>query len=91
MGSRRPKNESRPAIGGLAGWLLQRLRGAKRAAPRLALLERITVAPRQTLALVEAEGRKFLVATSADGSAAFCELNRTSENRAARSRARTSW
>jgi hypothetical protein len=89
MGSRKSKIESRPAVGGLAGWLFQRMRGAKRAAPRLALLERITVAPRQTLALVEAEGRKFLVATSADGSPAFCELRGLSGDRA--SRVRASW
>jgi hypothetical protein len=34
-------------------------RQAARAEPRLALLERIALAPRQSLALVEAEGRRF--------------------------------
>jgi len=87
--SRRPKVELHAAIGGLAGWLLRRFRGERRTAPRLALLERITLAPRQTLALVEAEGRRFLVATSADGSPAFCALHVPAT--AARRSARVSW
>ncbi|MGD0628911.1 MAG: flagellar biosynthetic protein FliO, partial [Terracidiphilus sp.] len=62
-------------IGGLAGWLLGKLRVARRPAPRLAVLERISLAPRQWLALVEAEGRRFLVATSAEGTPAFFALD----------------
>jgi hypothetical protein len=69
--------------GAFTGWLVSRVlglvagrvRGARRSGPRLALLERIALAPRQTLALVEAEGRRFLVATSADGSPAFYALD----------------
>ena len=65
-------------IGGLAGWLLARLRGEPAAAqPRLALLERIALAPRQSLALVEAEGRRILVATSAEGGAGILSAGRT--------------
>lgn len=60
---------------GLAGWLLGRLRNGARPQPRLALLERITLAPRQTLALVEAEGRRFLVATSPEGAPALFPLD----------------
>jgi hypothetical protein len=60
---------------GLAGWLLSRLRRSERPRPRLELLERIALAPRQSLALVEAEGRRFLVATSAEGAAAFYALD----------------
>jgi hypothetical protein len=41
----------------------------------MALLERITLAPRQSLSLVEADGRRFLIATSADGAPAFYALN----------------
>jgi flagellar biogenesis protein FliO len=63
------------AVGGLAGWLLGRLRVARRPQPRLALLERIALAPRQSLALVEAEGRRFLVATSPEGAPAFYALD----------------
>jgi hypothetical protein len=66
---------TRPVIGGLAGWLLGRLRGVRRPAPRLAVLERISLAPRQSLALVEAEGRRFLVATSPEGTPAFYALD----------------
>jgi hypothetical protein len=62
-------------VGGVAGWLLKRLRAARRSEPRLAVLERITLAPRQSLALVEAEGRRFLVATSPEGTPAFYPLD----------------
>ena len=74
-------------LGGLAGWLWTRLRRNSRPRPRLALVERITLAPRQSLALVEAEGRRFLVATSAEGSPAFYPL----EARRKAGRARVSW
>jgi hypothetical protein len=57
-----------------AQWL-KRTRLRERQAPRLALVERIALAPRQTLALVEAEGRRLLVAISADGSPAFLALD----------------
>lgn len=65
----------KPAVGGVAGWLLGRLGGRRRPQPRLELLERIALAPRQSLALVEAEGRRFLVATSAEGGPAFYALD----------------
>ncbi|MGD0830663.1 MAG: flagellar biosynthetic protein FliO [Terracidiphilus sp.] len=63
------------AVGGLAGWLLGRLRARGGARPRLALVERIALAPKQSLALVEAEGRRFLVATSPEGAPAFYALD----------------
>jgi hypothetical protein len=65
-----------PPAGGVAGWLLDKLRARRRPEPRLELLKRITLAPRQSLALVEAEGRRFLVATSAEGGPAFYALDR---------------
>jgi len=74
--SKSPTNAPAP-VGGLAGWLLRRLNAARRSPARLAVLERITLAPRQSLALVEAEGRRFLVATSPEGSAAFYALDQT--------------
>jgi|WetSurMetagenome_2_1015567.scaffolds.fasta_scaffold809056_2 flagellar biogenesis protein FliO len=61
--------------GGLAIWLLDRLRRSLPPQPRLALVERITLAPRHSLALVEAEGRRFLVATSQDSGPAFYALD----------------
>jgi len=60
---------------GLAGWLLARIGVRREARPRLALVERIALAPRQSLALVEAEGRRFLVATSPEGAPAFYPLD----------------
>jgi len=64
----------------LLGWLRGRLQGTGRAPARLALLERITIAPRQSLALVEAEGRRFLVATSPEGGPAFYALDQQAGN-----------
>jgi len=72
-----PARVAKSPIGGVAGWLLGRLRGLRPAPPRLAVLERITLAPRQSLALVEAEGRRFLVATSPEGTPAFYPLDAT--------------
>lgn len=64
---------------GLAGWLLKLLRNRATASgecrQRLALVERISLAPRQSLVLVEAEGRRILVALSPDGAPAFHALD----------------
>lgn len=83
---------------GLGAWLVETLRGRRRAEPRLALLERISLAPRQSLALVEAEGQRILVATSTDGGQAFFPLDgscgvrpRAATNSASKARSRTSW
>lgn len=62
-------------IGGMAGWLIERLRGRRAEPRRLAVLERIALAPRQSLALVEAEGRRILVAISTEGGPAFYPLD----------------
>jgi flagellar biogenesis protein FliO len=82
-------------VGGLAGWLLSRLRGwlrsGGRSQPRLTLLERIALAPRQSLALVEAEGRRFLVATSPEGAPAFYALDERAGPARARVAERVSW
>jgi hypothetical protein len=61
--------------GGLAGWLLDRIRRNVRPRPRLRLLERIALAPRQALALIEADGQRLLVATSPEGAPAFFPLD----------------
>jgi flagellar biogenesis protein FliO len=68
-------------IGGIAGWLLSRLRGREREHARLELVDRIALAPRQSLVLIEAEGRRILVATSAEGSPAFYPLDHRSNTR----------
>jgi flagellar biogenesis protein FliO len=72
---RRDDNATTAAVGGLAGWLMERLKARGRRQPRLELVERIALAPRQSLALVEAEGRRFLVATSPEGAPAFYALD----------------
>jgi hypothetical protein len=83
---------SAPTIGGLAGWLLARLGPHRRPRPSLALIERITLAPRQSLALVEAEGRRFLIATSAEGAPAFYALeDKDGRHVRAAARTRVSW
>lgn len=90
-----------PGPGGLTGWLLgralDRFRRSGHKPARLALIERIALAPRQSLALVEAEGRRVLVATSADGPPVFYPLDsRTAPTRSASAprrptAARASW
>ena len=58
----------------LTAWLLRRFRRREFQHPRLALVERIILAPRQTLALIEADGQRVLVATSPEGAPAFFRL-----------------
>lgn len=52
---------------GLGAWLLERLQQRSVAEPRLRMLERIRVTPRQTMALIEADGERFLVAAGESG------------------------
>ena len=90
-------NAKTTPIGGIAGWVLGRLRAGGRARSRLELVERITLAPRQSLALIEAEGRRFLVATSPEGAPAFYALDErpplgiSRQSGAARPAVRVSW
>jgi flagellar biogenesis protein FliO len=80
--------------GGLAVWLLKKLAaGAQVRAQRksrLALVDRISLAPRQSLVLVEAEGRRILVATSQDGGPAFHALDGSPASVSARAMRRSS-
>jgi flagellar biogenesis protein FliO len=73
-------------VGRLAGGSRRR----ERPKPRLALVERVSLAPRQSLALVEAEGRKFLVATSHDSGTTFYALGESPRQAAPRAQ-RVSW
>jgi hypothetical protein len=98
---RKARSEGRGQIGGRAGLLfgwakarLRKLRKSADAQPRLALVERIALAPRQSLALVEAEGRRILVAISAEGGPAFYALDERLQPAAMRrgaARTRISW
>lgn len=77
-----------------AGWtgrLVDWLRREHRPQPRLELLEKISLAPKQSLALVEADGRRFLVASSAEGTPAFYPLSARTVARPAARRVRVSW
>jgi flagellar biogenesis protein FliO len=76
---------------GLAAWLLKRFRpGGVRRARRLELVDRIALAPRQSVALIEAGGRRFLVASSAEGTPAFYPLD-AAPAAGRLSRGRVSW
>lgn len=59
----------------LAAWILHRWHTAAARPAQLHLLSRIQLAPRQTVALLEADGVRLLVATSADGAASFFPLH----------------
>jgi len=83
------------APGGLVGWLLARLRRRPGTERRLVLVERITLGQRQTLSLVQADGRSILVANSSDG-ASFYPLEGRDSSRGgdmypARKQGRVSW
>jgi Flagellar biosynthesis protein, FliO len=77
--------------GGIAGRILRRLMRGQAQEPRLALLERIALAPRHSLALVEADGRRLLVATSAESGPVFYALDAGGSSRADRPGRRISW
>ena len=81
--------------GGFAAWLAGRLGHRSQPRPSLQLIDRITLAPRQCLALVEVDGQRVLVATSSEGASAFYALPNHSASlarvRAVRSAARLSW
>lgn len=62
-------------VRGIVGWLFARMQPRARSEARLAVLDRISLAPRQTLALIEAEGRRLLVATSPDAAPTFYALD----------------
>jgi hypothetical protein len=59
---------------GIAGWLLRCWRRSTEHPARLALVERIALSPKHSLALIEADGVRLLVATSADGAPVFFSL-----------------
>lgn len=62
-------------VRGVVGWVLDRLHPTARPRPLLAIVERIALAPRQSLVLVEAGGRRLLVATVPDRTPAFYPLD----------------
>jgi flagellar biogenesis protein FliO len=91
--------KGRLAPAGLAGWLASRFCNAKERlrrghgrAPRLVVAERVTLGPRQTVALLEADGKRLVVAMSAEGAPAFFSLDeRVRGVSRLESKARLSW
>lgn len=77
-------------IAGLAGWLFAHLRHEPRPAPRLILRQRIALGPRQHVSLIEADGRRFLVATGSENGSTFHALDPQPRPGLASTR-RTSW
>lgn len=77
-GRNRETLDLRSSVNGLTDRLLQQFRrqfkGMAQAPPRLVLIERIALAPRQSLALVEAEGQQLLIATSPESAPVFYAL-----------------
>ena len=69
----------------LAGWIRRNWPPSAASVPRLALIARIPLGPRQAVALVEAEGMHLLVATSADGAASFFPLHPATRSNAVES------
>ncbi|HWA94500.1 MAG TPA: flagellar biosynthetic protein FliO [Terracidiphilus sp.] len=55
-----------------SGWRMERK--AAQQASRLAIVERIPLAPRHQLALIEADGQRLLVALNQEGAPAFYPL-----------------
>ena len=80
--------EDRQKRPGLGAFLFERLRRATKQ-PQLALIERINLAPRQTVALIEADGQRLLVATSPDGAPSFYPLKPTASRSSATRRRST--
>jgi flagellar biogenesis protein FliO len=76
----RVSKDAKSRLGGLAGWLVEKLRREAMSERHLTLVERIALAPKQSLALVEAEGHRLLVAFSADGAPVFHALNEIRSN-----------
>ena len=70
-----PRHQLAKRLGsGLAAWLLNNWQPSLARPVRLALIARVPLGPRQSVALIEAEGMHLLVATSADGAASFFPL-----------------
>jgi hypothetical protein len=61
---------------------MKRLRAEKGARSRLKLMERITIAPRQTVALIEADGQRLLAACAPEGAPAIYPLRSGVDTRA---------
>jgi hypothetical protein len=66
---------------GVTAWVFERIRRRSAMRSRMAVLEKISFAPRQSLALIEVDGERVLVGSSQDGSPQFYRLNAISRSR----------
>ena len=60
--------------------IFERLSRRATAIPKMAVLERVNVAPRQFIALIDVEGEKLLVSASQNGSPRFFRLTASRGN-----------
>ncbi len=74
-GDKHPIQSTPGAIARTANWLLHRLARREPSEERLRLVQRIALSPKQSLTLVEVEGRRLLLATGSDGAPAFYALD----------------
>jgi hypothetical protein len=72
---RSAQRDTRTQLAGVAGWLFRIWHRSSAPPARLALIERIVLGPKQSLALVEAEGVMVLVAISPENSPMFLRLH----------------
>lgn len=88
VGQRQPAPHATPRERiGMTTWLLDRFHRRAAQQPRLALVERILLAPRQIVALIEADGQRLLVAISSEGAPVFFPLpHKPNSSRVARRR-----
>jgi flagellar biogenesis protein FliO len=66
---------------GVRAWIYERIHRRAGGQARLAVVEKICFAPRQTLSLIEVDGERILVGTSQDGSPQFYPLRASSRSR----------
>jgi flagellar biogenesis protein FliO len=83
MNAHERNREGRPALRwrGVTAWLFERIHRRAGGRSRLAVVEKICLAPRQTLTLVEVDGERVLVGLSREGSPQFYRLNAITSSR----------
>lgn len=59
---------------GFVHWLLRKLQASRSQPSRMSILERLSLNPRQSLALVEVERHRFLIVTSLEGAPVMMQL-----------------
>lgn len=81
-----PLSAVRRSIG---GWLSVRLQRSSQPPRRLAVIERVSLTPRQSLVMVEADSQRLLVAVSSEGAPVFYPLSTGVSGRGGHSKKKT--